>query len=150
MIFFVRYKILFFMMIPLFSGSALASAEMNSSVNQVFSSDSLYKLMGSFVTVFLLMFAVAYLVKKINPLNSSLSKQFKVVSVLPLGTRQKAALVQVGDQQILLGISQESINTLHVLPMPLEVESSDSGSERAPLSQMYFKTLLSFNKKIVS
>jgi len=150
MIFFVRYKILFLMMISLFSGSALASTEMNSTVNQVFSSDSLYQLMGSFVTVFLLMFAVAYLVKKINPLNSGLSKQFKVISVLPLGTKQKAALVQVGEQQILLGISQENVNTLHVLPMPLEVESLDSGSERASLSQMSFKSFLSFNKKIMS
>ncbi|MDQ7075271.1 MAG: flagellar biosynthetic protein FliO [Gammaproteobacteria bacterium] len=91
--------------------------------------ESVYRLVGSFILVLLLMFAVAYVVKRFNPVSANMHKKFKVVSVLPFGSKQKAVLVQIGDEQILLGISQDRINTLHRLKKPIEADQPEISSK---------------------
>jgi len=153
MIFSGRFRILFGFFLSLLSGVLLAASETDSSVmSKVFTADALYKLIGSFAAVFLLMFAVAYLMKKLNPLDSSLNKKFKVIAVLPFGAKQKAVLLQVGDEQIMLGISPENIRTLHVLPVALKQENSEPKvtQESEFPSNLVFKLSQLMTKKSVS
>ncbi len=46
-------------------------------------------------------------------------QSMKILASLSLGTREKVALIQVGDQQLLLGITPNSINTLHTFAEPV-------------------------------
>lgn len=56
------------------------------------------------------------------------SNHLKIVASLPLGTRERIALIEVGGRQLLLGITPTQINTLHVLDSPVVASSSDPGS----------------------
>jgi flagellar protein FliO/FliZ len=57
------------------------------------------------------------------------NSQMKVLAILPLGTRERMAIVQVGDQQLVIGITASSINTLHVLENPIEVNHPQAMSK---------------------
>lgn len=52
----------------------------------------------------------------------------RVLASLPVSGRDRLALVQVGDQQILLGISPGRINTLHVFDEPVISDGSIADS----------------------
>jgi flagellar protein FliO/FliZ len=39
-----------------------------------------------------------------------------------LGTRERAVLLQVGDQQLVVGVAPGRVQTLHVLDKPLSME----------------------------
>ncbi|MGY0632991.1 flagellar biosynthetic protein FliO [Luteimonas sp. A478] len=53
----------------------------------------------------------------------------RVVASIPLGTRERAAVVQVGGEQLLLGIGSGGVRTLHVLPQPLPTGGQASGPQ---------------------
>lgn len=76
--------------------------------------------------VLLLIFAVAWFVRRFTVLPGVSSGAMRVLSVLPMGQREKLVLVQVGDQQLLLGVSVGRINTLHVLDKPIESMSPEA------------------------
>jgi flagellar protein FliO/FliZ len=72
------------------------------------------------VTVSLLLvlgavFLAAWVVRKLRGLGSVRSDVIKIIADLPLGTKERAVLIQVGSQQLLLGVTAGQINTLHVL-----------------------------------
>ncbi|MDH5301609.1 MAG: flagellar biosynthetic protein FliO [Gammaproteobacteria bacterium] len=50
----------------------------------------------------------------------------KIISGLSLGTRDRIVLIQVGDEQIVVGISPGRIQTLHVLKYPVDVSTENS------------------------
>lgn len=79
-----------------------------------------------------LVFALAWLLKRVGQGSLVGSRQMKIVASLPLGTRERLALVEVGGQHILLGITPTSINTLHVFDEPVDLDSSgEDGSDFA-------------------
>lgn len=50
----------------------------------------------------------------------------RVLSALPVGNRERIALVQVGDKQLLIGIAPGRVNTLHVFDEKVVIEKSAS------------------------
>ena len=52
----------------------------------------------------------------------------RVIAAVSLGGRDRLTLVQVGEQQILLGVSPGRVNTLHVFDEPVVDVSTRSGS----------------------
>jgi flagellar protein FliO/FliZ len=83
------------------------------SVDPVVTSSPLTVLLG-LLFVLIVIFALAWLAKQYN--NSGLigNRTMKVVASMPLGTRERAVLIEVGDKQILVGVSPSSVNALHV------------------------------------
>lgn len=67
-----------------------------------------------------LIFAAAWAVKRYSVLPGGASGAIRVISVLPMGQREKVVLVQVGEKQLLLGVSPGRISTLHVLDEQIE------------------------------
>lgn len=52
----------------------------------------------------------------------------RILGGLSVGTRERVVLIQVGDQQLLLGVAPGSVKTLHVLDESIPTASStDSG-----------------------
>ncbi|EEF79171.1 Flagellar biosynthesis protein, FliO [Methylophaga thiooxydans DMS010] len=68
---------------------------------------------------------VAWLLKRTNSFHTAANGKLKVIAGIPLGSRERAVLVQIGDEQILLGVTPQQINTLHKLETPLSVASSN-------------------------
>ena len=74
---------------------------------------------------------VAWLLKRSNRFHTAGSGKLRVIAGIPLGPRERAVLVQVGDEQLLLGVTPQQINTLHKLDTPLSLENASAGGDFA-------------------
>ncbi|MDR7192550.1 flagellar protein FliO/FliZ [Luteimonas terrae] len=77
---------------------------------------------GAFLALVLvlgLIVGLAWLLKRLPGGGFRQADGLRIVASIPLGAKERAAVVQVGDQQLLLGIGAGGVRTLHVLPQPL-------------------------------
>ncbi len=58
---------------------------------------------------------LAWLIKRTGRFSNSANGAIKVLAAMPLGPRERAVLLEVGDEQILVGVTSQHIQTLHVL-----------------------------------
>jgi len=65
-------------------------------------------------------FALAWLLKRLRGLRPRAGNGLEVIAHVPLGQKERAVLLKVGPNQILLGVAPGRVNTLYVLPEPLE------------------------------
>ena len=80
--------------------------------------DLLQWLVSCFLVIGLIL-ALAWLLKKSRLVPALAQNQLRVISVLPLGNREKLLVVKVGEQQVLLGMTPANINLLCQLDSPL-------------------------------
>ncbi|MDH5354501.1 MAG: flagellar biosynthetic protein FliO [Gammaproteobacteria bacterium] len=86
------------------------------------STSYLMKLTGGLLLVVIVIFFIAWLVKRLNLTQHSQNSALKVIAGLPLGTRDRIVVLQVGREQVLLGLSPGRIEKLHTLAEPLSVD----------------------------
>ena len=89
---------------------------------------TLASMVGGLIVVLLLIFALAYMVKRLNLVPSS-QGILKTLAVTPLGQKEKLVLVEVDGQQYLLGVTPQQVNLLDKLTTPVEI-STDSFASR--------------------
>jgi flagellar protein FliO/FliZ len=94
----------------------------------------------SLALVLALIFAAAWVARRMRGLNRASTDALDVVSTLPLGQKERAVLVRVGKQQILLGVAPGRVTTLHVLSEPVAVTTPPSAPGSA--AKPSFKALL--------
>ncbi len=87
------------------------------------SSPYLVKLTGGLLLVVIVIFVLAWLVRKFNLNQQSQNGLIRIIAGLSVGTRDRIVLLQVGDEQILLGLTPGRIEKLHTLDKPLADES---------------------------
>ena len=88
------------------------------SPSSLFTGDYLLQVVGSFVVVILLLVAVLVMLKRFNGVSTSMGGDMRVVSSVGVGQRERAVLLQVGEQQVLLGVGPGNVRTLHVFEEP--------------------------------
>lgn len=64
----------------------------------------------------------AWLIKRMGAVSGANTGTIKVLAVSSVGSRERIALVEVGGQQLLLGVTQQQINTLHTFAEPVVSE----------------------------
>lgn len=94
--------------------------------SSLFTGDYLLQVVGSFVVVILLLVAVLVMLKRFNGVSSSIGGDMRVVSSVGVGQRERAVLVQVGEQQFLLGVGPGNVRTLHIFDEPAVTSTSSS------------------------
>ena len=72
------------------------------------------------IFILIMIFSLAWFMKKMGYTNLTGQGQLKIIATLNLGQKEKIALIQVGQQQLLVGMTATQINTLHVLDELLE------------------------------
>lgn len=92
----------------------------------------------SLLMVLALIILSAWVLKKFNIANKSVSGM-QVIATLPLGHKEKIVVVQVAEEQLLLGVSGQQVNLIKVLDKPLEVG--------APLTADFGQTINRFMAK---
>jgi len=107
----------YLMVLAVFPWASAHSEELESPV--ISSLASLGKLAAALVFVIFLFVVFAKLMKRIQLGHKGAHSGLNIVSALPLGQRERIVVVQVGDEQLLLGVTSTQINTLHVLEKPL-------------------------------
>lgn len=93
---------------------------------------TLMQWLASCFLVIALILVLAWLLKKSRLVPSVMQSQLKVVSMLPLGSREKLLVVKVGEQQLLLGMTPNQISLLYQLDKPLP----ENGSPHAFAGQL--------------
>lgn len=79
------------------------------------------------IAVIALMFLLAWLARRMRLVpGGSHSGSMKVLAILPLGHKERIALIQVGEQQMLLGVTPEQVNLLHCFDQPVSATESAS------------------------
>lgn len=85
--------------------------------------DLLQWLVSCFLVIGLIL-VLAWLIKKSRLVPALAQNQLRVISVLPLGNREKLLVVKVGEQQVLLGMTPTNINLLCQLDTPLAEQAA--------------------------
>ncbi|WP_417566128.1 flagellar biosynthetic protein FliO [Marinobacter sp.] len=93
------------------------------------------------VAVIAVIYGCAWIIRRMNGMTGMNNNAIKVVSVMAIGTRERIALIEVGGQQILLGITPSAIRTLHVFDEPVvEAGNANSGDFARRLQSMIGKS----------
>jgi flagellar protein FliO/FliZ len=101
----------------------------------------LFTLAGMIALILLL----AYWAKRLQGASSSAGsfassgKMIQTLATVSLGLKEKISLIQVGEQQLLIGITPQSIQTLLVLDKPIEQADIE---QQTPVFQAIFKKAL--------
>jgi len=85
------------------------------------------QLLLGLVAVMLLIFGMAWLLRRITGQGTLANGALRIVGGLSMGARERIVLVQVGDTQLLVGVAPGRVQTLHVLPEPLPVDAAGQG-----------------------
>jgi flagellar protein FliO/FliZ len=79
------------------------------------------------IIVLAAIFIVAWVVRRMRLAGNRVGGGLDILADVPLGQKERAVLLKVGNQQILLGVAPGRVNTLHVLPEPLELARPPAG-----------------------
>jgi len=96
---------------------------------------SLVQLMAGLILVLALIGVSAWLLRRFNRFQSAAGGQMKILGGLSMGTRERVVLLQVGKQQVLLGVAPGRVQTLHVLEEPVEIAATVSGDQEGSFAQ---------------
>lgn len=66
-------------------------------------------------------FAVAWLARRIRGIGSKAGSAIDVLADVPLGPKERAVLLKVGTEQVLIGVAPGRVSALHVLREPVEI-----------------------------
>ena len=109
---------LFLMCIPGMALAETGAGETLPSTADLFSWSYLGQVIASLALVIGLLFGALWIMRRVNGVGQAVGGQMRVVSSLGLGQRERAVLVSVGDQQILLGVAPGRVAALHVFDEP--------------------------------
>ncbi|RON47040.1 flagellar biosynthetic protein FliO [Pseudomonas frederiksbergensis] len=109
---------------PVATASAAAAPVVNSGV-----AGQLTQLVFGLLLVLGLIFFLAWLLRRVQQAGPAGKGQvIEIIGSRALGPRDRLMLVQVGNEQILLGLSPGTITALHVLKEPVHVPSTTEKS----------------------
>ena len=83
------------------------------------------------IVVVALILLLAWLARRLGGMHFQNVAGIKMLSVLAVGNKEKIALVQVGDKQLLIGVAPGRVNTLHVFDEPVSGLTTTSSPARA-------------------
>ncbi|MGC1955369.1 MAG: flagellar biosynthetic protein FliO [Gammaproteobacteria bacterium] len=70
----------------------------------------------------------ARLLRGFTYLQTGTHGQFKILSAISMGPRERIVLLQIGENQLLIGVVPGRIQTLHVLERPIDVTCAPPSS----------------------
>jgi flagellar protein FliO/FliZ len=81
--------------------------------------------------VVLCIVGLAWLLKRAGGLQASARGALRVIDGVALSTRERLVLVQVGEQQVLLGVAPGRVNAVHVLDQPVQTDTTDDAASES-------------------
>lgn len=84
-------------------------------------------LLGLFIVLACIAF-LAWLLRRTGRFQTTANGEMKIITSLALGPRERAVLLQVGEQQILLGVTSQNVQTLHILETPVSTTTIKDNS----------------------
>jgi len=125
--------------LQLLSQSALADLVQKTTTQVVESPDitmSLLKVTGGLLLVIIAILGSAWAYRRFGNLTPVASDDLRVIGGVSMGSKERIVLMQVGEEQILLGVSPGRIQRLHVLNKNIEIDSQESTTNKPFSSQL--------------
>lgn len=85
------------------------------------------QVMLALVLVLLLIVGMGWLMRRVASFSYAGGGAIRVLGGVAVGQRERAVLVQVGEQQLLLGVAPGRVQTLYVLPEPINIGGASPG-----------------------
>ena len=99
------------------------AAEKSLELPQSLSAGYVFKLFAALLLVLVVFLLFAWGIKRLNRLPAG-QDGVRVISGINVGSREKLIIVQIGDEQLLIGVTPASINKLHKLENKIPQNSS--------------------------
>lgn len=91
--------------------------------------------------VLVAIFGLAWLTRRVRAI-SGRADALAVLAEVRIGPKERAVLIRVGAAQLLVGVAPGQVNTLHVLPQPVEVgRAPGPASDRPSFRALLLKSL---------
>lgn len=144
------HPIFLILLFSLFSGLAFAAEDdkvalLNSASQPT---DHLGQITLSLVAILVVIFLAAWMLKRFSGYPGIASGHLRVLGAISLGQREKVVLLQVGKEQIVVGVTSSEISLLHKLEEEVEVEEMKPVMSGAFANRL--QEALSRNKTAVS
>jgi flagellar protein FliO/FliZ len=99
--------------------------------------------------VLALIFVAAWLMRRLKGFGKTATGALDILADLPLSQKERAVLIRVGTQQVLLGVAPGRVTTLHVLTEPVELSppgggtpnTGPTGADRPTFKSLLMKSL---------
>jgi len=101
-------------------------------------SDFVVTFIALILVLFLILF-VAWLVKRSGFMPGGDNQLIKLLASIQVGQKERVALIQVGEEQILIGIGAGNVEKLHVLKQPLDVKQNASARSTNNIFELALK-----------
>ena len=95
--------------------------------------------LGSLFFVVTLTLVLAWLLRKMRLPVLGNQKGLSIVRQISVGTRERIAVIIVGEEQFLIGITPQSINLISRLDQPIDGEQTESGQFAHQFSRLLKK-----------
>jgi flagellar protein FliO/FliZ len=73
-------------------------------------------------------FAIAWIARRVRGIGNRVGNAIDVLADVPLGPKERAVLLKVGTDQILIGVAPGRVSALHVLREPIDVTKAPASS----------------------
>ncbi len=117
----------------------LAHAPAAKVVNEPLGAANLLQLTFGLLAVLAAIVGSAWLLRRYGRLQSGVAGALRVIGGLSMGPRERVVLIQVGKQQLLLGVAPGRVQMLHVLDEP--VPETSHTSDKAKFAEQLGKAL---------
>jgi flagellar protein FliO/FliZ len=98
------------------------------------STSGLLRVVVALLIVLAAVLAAARFTKRVRGFSGGANAGLEVLGQLPLGARERAVLIRVGERQLLIGVAPGNVRTLHVFDEPLlprDLTASDQTADQA-------------------
>ena len=90
---------------------------------------AVFQVLAALIFIIILITALAWAYRRYGYMAGGNGSLMKVIGAISLGGKEKAVLLQIGEEQVLLGVSPGYVRKIHDIKEPVKVnEQSDSGS----------------------
>jgi len=125
----VRLPALLFVALPALLFLALPAAAL--AADAAVPADSAWRALLGLGIVIALIVGGAYLLKRVQPARFAGGRLLRTVAQLGVGSRERVVVVEIGDQWLVLGVTPQSIRTLHTTARVATEEKPDA-ADRTP------------------
>lgn len=127
------------MMLPMVASTSAYASQEHTSLNASGSPFDLATTLGSLVLVIGVILALAWVLKRMKVPSLVNQQGLKIVRQIPVGTKERIAIVQAGEEQFLVGITSQSIQLISKLEQPLDEAEMAQPAFASQLSKLMKK-----------
>jgi flagellar protein FliO/FliZ len=116
----MKNKLLVFFLLTLVSNITFAEVSTSAISKNLEPSSYLWQIIMSLFFILLLIFVSAWLLKRFGKINGLASSNMQILANMSVGQRERVILLEVGTEQLLIGVTASEISLLHEMKEPID------------------------------